>query len=413
VNRRNAPATLPTKFSSGYKPTRLAKLLNADPNGLNVVSLFSGCGGSCLGFRSAGYRILWANEFHPHAAETYRLNFPGPVPALNTQDVRTVTAEVIRGEIASALGYSKIPEIDVLEGSPPCQSFSISGRREKNWGKSSKKSDGTEQRSDDLFPEFARLLEGLKPRAFVAENVPGLLVGRATGFFLEAVKLFSEAGYVVRAKVIDASWLGVPQARRRVFIVGVRRDLGIEPPFPRPNARPTLLREALPWLSGAVYNSDGKFRKTEMSQRPCPSIVSSPRSSTHYHVTGGDEAALRAAFPDADEVDLHTPKLGPRLQAEAEKLSLGQRHDKNFNLQLADPDRPCGTITAIGGKSALAQTMPRPWRRFCIAELKRVCGFPDDFKLPGKYGERWARLGNSVPPPMARAVAQAIAEALP
>lgn len=97
--------------------------INALPwNGLNVVSTFSGCGGSCLGFKMAGYRVLWANEFIPAAQETYRANHP--TTYLSTQDIRTVKASDIRAVIGDI-------EIDVLEGSPPCASFSTAGKREK------------------------------------------------------------------------------------------------------------------------------------------------------------------------------------------------------------------------------------------------------------------------------------------
>src|SRR5207249_1070705 len=149
----------------------------------------------------------------------------------------------------AALG-KKAGEIDVLEGSPPCASFSTAGKREKGWGKIKAYSD-TRQRTDDLFFEFARLLEGLQPRVFVAENVSGLVKGTAKGFFLRILAALKACGYSVRARVLDAQWLGVPQARQRLIFIGVRADLGTEPIFPKPLPYRYSVREALPQL-GAV-----------------------------------------------------------------------------------------------------------------------------------------------------------------
>lgn len=110
-------------------------------NGLTVVSTFSGCGGSCLGFTLAGYDVLWASEFVPAAQETYRANHPQT--HLDTRDIRQVTADEIRAVIGDR-------EIDVLNGSPPCASFSTAGKTSKGWGEVRKYSD-VSQRTDDLF----------------------------------------------------------------------------------------------------------------------------------------------------------------------------------------------------------------------------------------------------------------------
>jgi DNA (cytosine-5)-methyltransferase 1 len=156
-------------------------------NGLKVVSTFSGCGGSCLGFRMAGYRVVWANEFIPAAAETYRANHPNTL--LSTEDIRKVRP----GAILEATGF-KVGELDAMEGSPPCASFSTAGKREKHWGKAKKYSD-TVQRVDDLFFEYVRLIEGLKPKVFVAENVSGLVKG-VTG----RARFFQRVGELMAAK---------------------------------------------------------------------------------------------------------------------------------------------------------------------------------------------------------------------
>jgi len=208
-------------------------------NGYNLISTFSGCGGSCLGFEMAGYNVLWANEFIEEARNTYKANHPNVI--LNGEDIRKVTAEQILEEVNTT-------EIDVLEGSPPCASFSMAGSREKAWGREKKYSDSV-QRADDLFFEYVRLVRGLKPKVFVAENVTGLVRGKAIGYFKTIMTELRSSGYVVGAKILDASYLGVPQARQRLILIGVRRDLSekynLLPVFPTPMNTRYVLKDIL------------------------------------------------------------------------------------------------------------------------------------------------------------------------
>ena len=214
------------------------------PNGLTLASLFSGCGGSCLGFRLAGYRVVYANEFVAAARDTYRANFPET--PIDPRDVREVNATSLRDRAETALG-SIAGSIDVLEGSPPCAAFSSAGRREHSWNKKRAYSD-TAQRTDDLFFEFARILRELQPRAFVAENVSGLVRGVSKGYFLDIRSALLACGYRVRAKLLDAQWLGVPQHRERLIFIGLRDDLRRAPEFPAPFAYRHTVEEVLPAL---------------------------------------------------------------------------------------------------------------------------------------------------------------------
>lgn len=209
-----------------YHVPTMVEVNATKPNGLTVLSTFSGCGGSCIGFKLAGFTTLWASEFIPAARRCYELNFPG-VP-LDDRDIRKVEPL----EILKLLGKSQ-GEVDVVEGSPPCASFSTAGIRQHGWDEVRKYSD-TKQRVDDLFWEFARIIRGIQPKVFVAENVKGLTMGKAKGYFLEIKKELAECGYRVGAKVLDAQWLGVPQHRERLIFIGVREDLDVEPPYPKP-----------------------------------------------------------------------------------------------------------------------------------------------------------------------------------
>lgn len=344
-----------------YLLPSMAEIEATRPNGLRLVSTFSGCGGSCLGFRMAGYRTLWASEFVDAARETYAANHPG-VP-VDPRDIRLVTAR----DILDATGLAE-GELDVFEGSPPCASFSTAGNRQADWGKTKSYSD-RKQRTDDLFLEWLRLLEGLRPRAFVAENVAGLVVGAAKGFFLEILARMTAAGYRVRAKLLDAQWLGVPQVRRRTIFVGIREDLGVDPPFPTPFPERFSIRDACPWISNDV--------------------------------------------PDAEpfEEDADFSRLA--IFKEWRKLAPGESSEKYLNLIRANAELPCPTVTATGGARGAAgvahPSLPRKWS---LRELRLLCGFPADFALPGRFPKAWERLGRSVPPPMMHAVAAALAAAL-
>ena len=323
------------------------------PNGLTVASTFSGAGGSCLGYRMAGYRVAWANEFTEASAFLYAAN-ADPDTILDRRDVRKIESS----EILEATGL-EVGELDVLDGSPPCDSFSLAGKREAGWGKEKLYSGGVFQRTDDLFVEYIRLVRELRPRAFVAENVTGLLVGKARGYFKEILAALDACGYAVKARVLDAQWLGVPQTRQRVIFIGVRRDLGFEASWPRPLPYRYSTAEACPWIKRITHDTRGLFSTGEFTHRPAPAIL-----------------GYKNAF---DYVVLEDRPLSRSERAGLRSGELGTKPKKN--------DRG---------------------RRLSIAECKRICGFPDDFKMDGPFKHSWRALGMSVPPPMARAVVETL-----
>lgn len=356
-------------------------------NGLTVASTFAGGGGSSTGYRMAGYKVVWANELTASARESYAANMaPGTV--LDGRDIRTVRPE----DILEATGLDA-GELDVFDGSPPCVSFSMAGKRQKGWGKVTTSHDAT-QRQDDLFHEYARLLRGLQPRAFVAENVSGLVKGTAKGYFIEILAALQDCSYRVEAKLLDAQWLGVPQARQRIIFVGVRSDLQLAPVFPKPLAYRYSVRDAMPWIVRAVHDMRGSFRSTGIfTDRGCQTILTGQpsRNSGHYTV-------------DA-ETDISRFAIG----AEWDKLKPGEQSERYFSLSKPALNEPCGTVTAEGGSLSLASVVhPTERRKFTIAELKRICGFPDDYVLKGSYSDQWARCGNAVPPVMMAAIAREI-----
>ena len=341
-----------------YRVPTMEEVRALEPNGFLAASTFSGCGGSSLGYRMAGYKVGYANEFIPEARNTYAANAM-PYTFVDGRDIREVTAK----DVLEKLGI-KSGALDLFDGSPPCASFSTSGSGSKGWGNVRKYSDTT-QRTDDLFFEFVRLVDGIRPKTFVAENVAGLVRGVAVGYFNEILKLLKALGYRVHAKILDAQWLGVPQQRTRIIFVGVREDLGLDPAHPEPWDFRYTLGDACPWF---VDDSI-----------PAPE----PR----------------------DGPDIARYAIGP----EWEKCAEGAQSDRYFNLIRASRTKPSPTILASHGAPGIAGVChPTEKRKFSIPEVRRICSFPDDFILTGSREQQWERMGRAVPPLMMREIGAAI-----
>ncbi len=319
-----------------YKIPSMEEIEQVEWNGYNVISTFSGCGGSSLGYRMAGFKVLWANEFISIAAETYRLNHSA---IIDERDIR----EVQSNEILETIGLQK-GELDLMDGSPPCDSFSTAGKGSEKWGKE-KTYLGKKQRTDDLFFEYARLIEGIQPKIFIAENVSGLVKGKAKGYFKLILQRLIDCGYIVKARLLDAQWLGVPQMRQRIIFIGVRKDLDIEIVYPKPFKYRYTVRDVLPWIIDVKQSVFNGTDQRSTKGKPCPCI----------NAIGGVGAALGSHWHCEVKKDGHVEK-----------------------------------------------------RKFSISELKRICAFPDDFQLIGSFTEQWARLGLSVPPVMMYHIAKTV-----
>ena len=387
----------PRRIKPLYAVPSMAQIASIPWNGFNVVSTFSGCGGSSLGYKMAGFKVLWANEFIPEAQVTYRANHPSTI--LDIRDIRTVQAE----DILKAVNLN-VGEIDLFDGSPPCASFSTVGIRDKGWGTVKAYSD-SEQRTDDLFFEYARLIKGTQPKCFVAENVRGLTIGVAKdmlGDFQQdmfkdqsrtIVHTLMDCGYRVGFRVLNAANLGVPQIRQRVIFVGIRKDLAkefsLEPCWPCNLPYKYSLREAIPWLSGMIYVEESNGLKSigtgmghpfiRKDNTQMPTIVCSP-----VRIIEKIEVVCAGVF--------------------------GKEHWKSI-------DQPGGTIGASpntgnglspSGVLKITDTRGETKRKFTIEELKRICSFPDDFILTGSFSQQWERLGRAVPPVMMKHIAACV-----
>lgn len=432
-----------------YVPS-MKEISEIKPNGIKVISTFSGCGGSSLGYRMAGCMVLGASEFVPAAYEVYKLN-ASPTTKVWTNDIRDMDGLQMLTDVGLEPG-----ELDILDGSPPCAAFSTAGKRSEGWGKVKKYSD-TSQRVDDLFYEYARILKQMQPKAFVAENVEGLIKGSAKGYFQRIHRALVDCGYQVSASVLDASWLGVPQSRRRIIFIGIRNDLGRLPVFPTPLPYQYSMADALPHLAGQVDGGKGDGWDVEPSWQS---------SSLPSQIIGAKIDTGNGRFPTYVVSDLVVKQWGgprppvpinePVLTITANGMSGVSNSEVGFadsglgikifgeqTMKVIGLDQPSPTIMA-GGLSGISlgqhglihysegdlldpecgqnllqispklqsQYPDRKLRRITIAELRRLCSYPDDFQLQGSYGQRWERLGRSVPPVMMKHIAEAVVKTL-
>lgn len=311
------PALLAEAWAQAHAPR--------EPNAPTVISTFAGCGGSSLGYHMAGFRELLAVEWEQNAADTFRLNFPS-VP-LYHGDIAKLSVEECLTRAGLAPG-----ELDVFDGSPPCQGFSTAGNREIG-----------DQRNQ-LFREFCRLLTGLRPRAFVMENVSGMVKGDFKVIFAEILRTLKGCGYRVSARVLNAMFFGVPQARERMIFVGVRDDLGVEPSHPSGWSEPVAIRTA---------------------------------------IANDSIAAVREGF-------------GPRHP-------IGVRNP-DFENKWRSMDLPSCTI--IKTRPPMLRLRDGSERGMTAIECAAVGSFPPGCRWVGSEGKTIERIGNSVPPLLMRSIAR-------
>lgn len=203
-----------------------------EKNNLNVFGTFICGGGSTMGYKLAGFNHLGGVEIDPKVADIYNTNHNPKY--LYCEDIRDF---VKRNDIPNEL-Y----DLDILDGSPPCSSFSMAGNREKDWGKKKVFREGqAEQVLDDLFFEYIALAKKLQPKVVIAENVKGLIQGNAKLYVKQIFKAFDEAGYKVQLFLLNAASMGVPQKRERVFFIAQRNDLNL------PKLELSFNEEAIPF----------------------------------------------------------------------------------------------------------------------------------------------------------------------
>lgn len=319
-----------------------------DPPDFTVITTFAGCGGSSTGYVWAGGKVLLAVEWDANAAETYRLNFPATT--VYQGDIAQLTVDDCLRLSGIAPG-----ELDIFDGSPPCQGFSTMGKR-----------DMTDERNQ-LFREYVRLLRGLRPKVFVMENVPGLIKGKMKLIFADIMRELKASGYRVSARVLNAMYFGVPQARERLIFIGVREDLNVLPSHPRAQTQPISALEAL---------------------RDAPI----DRAERDWLLTAGLKYAAYREW--------HWLKPG---QKKTEVAPEGG----GFSARRWHPNRPAYTLVKNDCNISMHGSMH--WaerRRFTVSEFKRFASFPDSYAFAGTWEDAVARMGNCVPPRLMMAIAE-------
>ena len=201
-------------------PWNLTDLKDIPKNGLKVFSCFHCGGGSTMGYKLAGYDVIGGVEIDPEMMKIYRVNHnPKHSFLMGVQKFHTIPDDQLPKELFG---------LDILDGSPPCSSFSKAGSREKKWGVKKKFREGqAEQVLDDLFFDFIKVADKLRPKVVIAENVKGLIQGNARGYVKQIYQQFKQAGYDCQLFLLNAAFMGVPQRRERTFFVARRRDLGL------------------------------------------------------------------------------------------------------------------------------------------------------------------------------------------
>jgi len=309
-----------------------------------VISLFAGCGGSSLGYKMAGFKELLAIDFDKNAVDTFRYNFP-EVPVWRDDITKLKTEDIL------SFCNLKKGELDVLDGSPPCQGFSTAGNREVN------------DVRNLLFQHYVRILKDLSPKVFVMENVSGQIKGAMKGMFIEILTELKNQGYHVKAKLMNSMYYGVPQRRERLIYIGVRNDVGIEPTFPVPSMTIQSVSEALIGITPDLKDTWIPRQKRWLWKKLLP----------------GED--------------------GQKIMGEG----------KAFSVKKIDPNRPSPTILKSRGDIQLHW---KEERRLSISELKAICSFPQSFTFLGSPSSQQARLGNAVMPKMMEAIARHIKESV-
>jgi DNA (cytosine-5)-methyltransferase 1 len=355
------------------------------------ISLFSGAGGLDLGCERAGFATLAAVEWDATARGTMLENRQRFFPELNESALLPDVTQVNPLNLLDLAG-AEVGSVDLLHGGPPCTPFSKSGY----WLEYKRR--GADPKAS-LLDEYARILAATRPKAFLMENVYGLVYrNQNQPVFARFVRAVRAAGYSFDHRVLLAADYGVPQLRQRLFCVGVRDDLldcdVAEWRLPWPTAThagPHETRKGWnPDLPRHVASGDALDGLTAEQNPPEP----------EERVEGTFADSLRGV-PPGDNYLFFTAERGhpsPRFKWRSRYWS--------FLLKLA-PDRPAPTI----------QGQPGPWvgpfhwesRRLRVAEVKRLMGFPDDFVVLGSRRDQQLQLGNAVPPPFAEVVARAIA----
>ena len=354
---------------------------------ISVVSLFSGGGGLDLGFISEGYNIIWANDNDKNACDTYKKNIGDHI----------VCADINQLDIKS------IPHADVVIGGPPCQSFSLAGKRH------------VEDARGQLVWRYMDIIRHVQPKAFVFENVTGLLSARnSEGVHIVDMlrKAFSEIGYNVQLKVLNAADYGAPQRRRRVIIVGLANGEAFEYPKPTHSENGSgdlhkyiSVREALDDLPSVTTSERDVCIYNKEPSTDFQRFIRNGTTSTTEHfmpqMSPLDKYIVKHVKPGGNYMDIPKSVNSKRIQ----RLQKEGGHTTCYGR--LDPNKPSYTINTYFNRPNVGCNIHySDDRLITVREALRLQSFPDSYKIvsSSKQGRNLI-VGNAVPPLLAKAVA--------
>lgn len=363
---------------------------------MSTIDLFSGCGGMSLGFKMAGFRSLLASDIDENCEKTFVSNFPG------TPFIRKDISEIRKEDVDAVLGGI---QPDVIIGGPPCQGFSLANKNRN------KIKDDPRNR---LFYQFVKFIGWYSPKAFVMENVKGLLSMKGGEVIKTIISEFTNAGlgYNVKYKVLCAKDYGVPQSRERVIIIGIRKDLGVEPSFPEPTGQEVTVDMAisdLPLINAGEGMDPAEY--TSDPQNDYQRMMREGSAELHNHVAMKHTRRLIERFeaikPGQSLVDVWETHGSVKRGAPTEKSTT----KFSQNNQRVYGDRPAPTIAASFQSNFIH---PHLNRNFTAREGARLQSFPDTFIFQGmrtkmsweKGLSQYQQIGNAVPVLLAKAIAE-------
>ena len=392
--------------SMRYKQYTLAELEeSASRRRFNVVSFFAGGGGSSCGYKLAGGDMICVNEFQQVHADTYSANFPN-TPVI-VDDIRNVTGERIRKIIGDV-------DIDILDGSPPCPPFSMSGTKQEGWGKEKMAYGWKQKNIEDLTFDQIRLVGELKPKVVVCENVKGLTMEYAREYLNRMILEFEEQGYYTDFQVMNGWQFGVPQKRERVFIVSIRKDvadtLGINFLNFKSMVFPLPSDEDKPLIEDAIRDIQDDPENIREGQELCEIMKKSAKykwlkrlqKNPEKVVSVGDDVVK----PFYRKWIAHRERLGKNV---------GEREvkEKNsfFQSRRVPWNQASHTLSEQGLKTSLAVHLhPSEDRVYTTYEAIRLMTLPNDYKQTGSLNDRLARIGLMVAPMCMKFLADSIYE---
>ena len=342
-----------------------------------VIDLFAGVGGLSLGFENCGFDVVLANEYDESIAAAYKANHKG---------TRMIVGDITSLDLEKTFGPYQ-GQIDVVIGGPPCQGFSQKGQRKT-----------IHDERNFLFKYYVRVVELVKPRYFVMENVPNLLTAEKGYFRKEIEELFNSMGYQLKMAILNASDYGVPQNRRRAVIIGKRG--GAAPGLPKPRNITVTIWDA---ISDLAYLSSGEGEE-EQEYR------GKPRSEYQKKLRGGsgtlrNHVATRHSRLALERLAMIPPNAGKEVLPE-EHLT---RSIYSGTWTRMRKDEISVTITTrFDTPSSGKFTHPFLDRAITVREAARIQSFPDSFRFVGSKGSQMKQVGNAVPPLLAGAIAEVV-----